>query len=459
VLLRFHEDLPVREVARRMGVPYETARARLASAMAKLRRALASEDDGGLRAVAWLGLAAKGAAMGSSKYAVAAVAVLLVAGGGLAVGVTCLSGDGKDAAGGESTTAAVDGDAAPSSKTRVVATQPRGRRHANDGDATRDGAIQLDQEIKVTFEDAAVPTVATKPPFPLPERLNGRIVDDEGGASLDGARVLLFVVLADGKLGRGQGDTTGADGAFKNPRPQGWDAPGAHAELFIAKEGYETVRVPVTESEPVVKMRRMTRAPLPGRVVGVARDEQGLPLTGALLVTSEDEIRNNAAQYVIADAGGAFVLEGVPPGWKIFRMLGGKDAQAIVPEGGETRIELVVKSDPRSDEERLLGTDSSREGYGKTPIVRDAEGRAPPPREVVISGLPEMPGTAVRLGSAALVPRIYWRFEAKNGEARFPVVAAGEWKVTVVEPGKPAVSMPLRVEAGDGPVRAAFVAK
>jgi hypothetical protein len=104
VLLRFHEELSVREVGRRTGVPYETARARLARALSILRARL-RERDGRSYSPGLLLLAGirpdrvgVGAAAGTggvilmtkTKIAVVAAVALLLAGGV----ATWLSGPG-----------------------------------------------------------------------------------------------------------------------------------------------------------------------------------------------------------------------------------------------------------------------------------------------------------------------------------------------------------------------------
>lgn len=101
VLLHFYEDLSVRAIGRRMGVPYETARARLRRGLDRLRARLAPSEDGQARrwSSAFLALAgldrtkqvaAAAAALTGAvivmkqKIAVvAAVLVLLAVGGGI----------------------------------------------------------------------------------------------------------------------------------------------------------------------------------------------------------------------------------------------------------------------------------------------------------------------------------------------------------------------------------------
>jgi len=83
VLLRYFEEAPPREIARRLGIPVETVRTRLKRALARLR-SLMDRGDGGRRdawTAALLPLAG-GMMMGTTtKLAIAAAVLLLLAGG------------------------------------------------------------------------------------------------------------------------------------------------------------------------------------------------------------------------------------------------------------------------------------------------------------------------------------------------------------------------------------------
>jgi RNA polymerase sigma-70 factor (ECF subfamily) len=108
VLLRYFEDLPPREVARRQGVPVETVRTRTRRALERLRERLDGSGTGGraawmaamapLTGVRWeSGLVTGGAAM-ASKAAIAAAAAGAVLGGVLGAVSVRGSDDGVAAA-------------------------------------------------------------------------------------------------------------------------------------------------------------------------------------------------------------------------------------------------------------------------------------------------------------------------------------------------------------------------
>jgi RNA polymerase sigma factor (sigma-70 family) len=83
VLLRFFDDLPPREIAKRMDVPVETVKTRLKRGLAELRKRLDAEygGDGKAWGIALLPLVWKGGVIvkGTTKVAIAVAATLLVA--------------------------------------------------------------------------------------------------------------------------------------------------------------------------------------------------------------------------------------------------------------------------------------------------------------------------------------------------------------------------------------------
>jgi 5-hydroxyisourate hydrolase-like protein (transthyretin family) len=336
-------------------------------------------------------------------------------------------------------------------------TEPTDGATAGSGDGELGDAPPSPRDQGAGGGDPSSPGSPSSPPPPsspsaasAPEKLAGHVLDAGTNEPLEGVRVL-YTVLVDDKVQTWQGATTRADGLFDNKRPEGWDRKGARLELRVAKDGYETSYVPVPDASPVVRLRRRDHPLLPGRVLGVARDAASAPLTGVLLVDGSDEMDGNASQYAVADAAGAFVLEGVPPGPWRFSLSGGQRVEATVVEGGETRIELRVPKDLRTDEDRVQGRIDA--GWGKPPAVPLVDGRRPAPREVVVTGLPQTPGTVVRAHWTALAPRLFWRFEAKAGEARFPALPVGNWTLTILEPGKPSPKVPCDVPAGEGQLR------
>lgn len=118
VLARFFEDMPPREIARRMEVPVETVRTRLKRGLAQLRERLDAKygGDGRSWGIALGPLAVKGGLLvkATTKAAIAVAAVLIVA---AAVGVAVWSGD--DAA--RPTTSPADGIADRSAAVPAVA--------------------------------------------------------------------------------------------------------------------------------------------------------------------------------------------------------------------------------------------------------------------------------------------------------------------------------------------------
>jgi RNA polymerase sigma-70 factor (ECF subfamily) len=457
VLLRFHEDLSVRETARRMGVPYETARARLRVALARLRADLRGRDGRGLACVALLGGGWKGVVMASTKQTATIAAACLAV--GFAAGVFWARPAAMIA---DETADVATKDAPRPPRAGPARFAVRDRRDDAPSETERaSGAVAAtDPSATPTAADnasAAADAAAADGVFRLPKLLRGHVVDDATGEPLGEARILVFMIRAVGSTGGGHGgDRSEADGAFSVGRPSGWDEAGAHAELRLAKDGYETAKVAVIADAPVVRMRKQERPPTPSRVTGVMLDKDEKPLSGLLIVAGTDEIRNNAAQFVVADSAGEFVLEGVPPGHWSLSVMHGPRVEAVVPEGGVVRVQIHAGPDARTDEERAFGENPSQEGYGDPRFPRDAAGKLVPAREVVVTGLPTTPGTVVRASYATTVPRIFWRFEAKDGEARFPALAPGSWKLVVVHPGQISQAMSLDVPAGDGPLRIEF---
>ena len=83
ILLRYFENLPPRDLARRLGVPVETVRTRLKRGITRMRRGLEREERGGelrqqLGALALAGIGAKGLALGGATTA-SAVGVTVMA--------------------------------------------------------------------------------------------------------------------------------------------------------------------------------------------------------------------------------------------------------------------------------------------------------------------------------------------------------------------------------------------
>jgi len=491
VLLRFHEDLSVRETARRMDVPYETARARLRVALERLRAELGGTDrrghhGNGLAALVPIAFGRKEFVLASTTKTVAVGAACLAV--GFAAGALWM----RPAATSDETQAAAlpreDRPRPPKNAATRVAFRERRRA---DSESTPDAASPATTSVAASpttsapsprsdaaqpangrsssqrpRSDAGSPTPPPPPGTPLPPppaQMNGKVVDAETGEPVVGVRVL-YAAETPGGYSNWHGDRTKTDGGFTNLRPDGWDAEGAKVELRLSKDGYEPVRVLPTEADFVVKMKKDLRRILPGRIVGKAHDPDGAPVAGVLAIEGYDDIGADMAQYVVADSTGAFVMEGVPPGKYGLTVRLAKKATrpaVVVVEGRDSSMDLVVEGDQRTDDDRTFGASPKRTGsgdwapgYGTWTRVLDASGRSAPPRDVVVTGLVDEPGAVVRL---SIREAFYWRVPVSGGEARFSAVAPGRWKVVVVRPGQLSQSMWLDVPAGDGALRAAFV--
>jgi len=201
VLLRWFEDLPPTELARRLGVPVETVRSRLRRAGERLRERLGGDRDGGsawkaalLPLVArgqpdpvapWTGVPWKGVAIMGAKSTKAAVAAGAVLAFGLGWWLLSSPGGLLGQGGGDPAAATLasarpvrgrGGSAAPGSE---VATEPGAARPAADpGSAGGAPAAPADPPPPTRFEKGQ-------------DRISGRVVDPAGGAAT-GVRVRLL---------------------------------------------------------------------------------------------------------------------------------------------------------------------------------------------------------------------------------------------------------------------------
>jgi RNA polymerase sigma-70 factor (ECF subfamily) len=459
VLLRFYEDLSVRAVAQRMDVPYETARARLRKALARLRRELGGDEGHSLGVVAALGLGSKGAIVASQKKTVglALLLALLAGGAGVVLLVTRAGSSPDDDAAAERPAgmAAIDGTAGSDRKS---ATAPR-IRSAEPPVASSPGTTTDSSPAPADGAGEPGPNpghvTAAAPVSAPPAKLDGKVVDRDTGQPLSDVRVL-YMTVKDGRWTDWRGDTTESSGAFTNERPPGWDAPGVHLELRLAKEGYETARLPVADANPRVELVRQTRPPLPGRIVGLARDAAGKLVTGTLCVSGYDEMGSNLSVWTVADAGGVFVLEGMTPGSYRLGVEPSPFVDVLVSEAGEARVEVVVPPEyaaMREEDRRRIPA-----GFGTQNDEETARSRLPP-REVVVTGLPDAAGCVIQARVPGRSPRLSWRAEAKSREARFAGLAVGKWTFVLLRPGEPATQMTVDVPAGEGPLGVEFAGR
>lgn len=453
VLLRFYEDLSVRAVALRMDVPYETARARLRKALERLRRRLGGDDGRSLGVVAALVLGSKGAIVASQKKAVGLAIVLVLIASGAGVVLVATRGPSAGEVAGTERPAGIAGVEArgDEDRTRALARRDRAVGASVEPSPTADVSTESADGAQTPAPDASDVATAAPDSGP-PAKLDGTVVDRDTGQPLSGVRVL-YVTVADGRWTDWRGDTTESSGAFSNERPSGWDAPGAHLELRLAKEGYETIRLPVSDARPRVELVRQTRPTLPGRVVGLARDAAGKIVTGTLCISGHDEMGSNLSVWTVADAGGVFVLAGMAPGCYQLGVEPSPFVDVLVPDAGEARFEVVVPAEyaaMREEDRRRVPA-----GFGRPSDEEIARTRLPP-REVVVTGLPDAAGCVIQARVPHRSPRLSWRAEAKSREARFAGLTVGKWTFVLLRPGEPATQMTVDVPAGEGPLSVEF---
>ena len=151
----------------------------------------------------------------------------------------------------------------------------------------------------------------------------------------------------------------------------------------------------------------------------------------------EVRLQRQPAQYVVADASGAFLMEGVPSGhqWR-FNVQGSRSAQTTaVTESCESNVKLVL---------------DNAEGTGLVPLAAAA-------REVHVHGIP--PGEGGAVVRAEVKPRLFWRAEVRDGVARFASLPVGRWDLVLARPGAPDVATQIDVVAGAGPQVVQFASR
>lgn len=365
---------------------------------------------------------------------------------------------------------------------------------ATPSDAT-DGASPRGSTPGAT-DPAAPATPSSAPAAGVPDETKplreaqGVVVDAVAQTPVAGARVLFAV--ADGpKAGSWWGDTTDDSGRFHNKVDDARDLGGNGFELRVSKEGFEPVRVAASGGEQRIELRPRTSPVMPGRIVGVARSPDGKPVAGEIEVEAYDENGSNVAQRAVADAGGSFVLDGVPPGSWRMRWNRGAWTAVTVSESGEGRVDLVagapgaspgfvitdvdpskVTSDDPTTKARLatlvrlleeVGRATELDAGARERVRRAlalevqqiaADGQASlPRRDLAVTGLPAVGRAWLRLETH---PRHFRRVEVDSGVARFPGVPVGAYTAVLVEPGRPDRSAAITVPPGDGPLETAF---
>jgi hypothetical protein len=324
---------------------------------------------------------------------------------------------------------------------------------------------------------------------------SGVVVDAATQQPVASARVLL--AIAEGpQAGSWWGATTGDDGSFGAQVGGEVDLTGSRLEVRVSKDGYEPALVPAAEKDMRVELRIRGSPAMPGRVAGTARRADRTPFTGEIEVEGADEHGNNASQIVLADTAGAFVLEGVPPGrWRL-RVGAAQFVAVLVPDGGETRVDLaapkpgeetgfvVTDIDPATVKptdkvlaaraaalrilleslaaERSPGLDEGARSRLTRAVVLefqtlDAQTRAAlPRRDVAVTGLGPAAGGLRAWLRLEVKPRLFRRVEIVDGVARFASVPVGPYTAVLVVPGRPDVVRPIVVAPGDGAFDAAW---
>ncbi|HYC77412.1 MAG TPA: sigma-70 family RNA polymerase sigma factor [Planctomycetota bacterium] len=415
VLLRYYEGLPPRAVARRLGVPTETARTRLKRALKKLRDGLDARngDDGDgwrMAFVAWAALPPPAGAVAAVVVGAAFMTKILAFGAAVLVAWFLWSTVRRDVR-----FTAVEPGAQP-----IAAERTPDAPAARPGDA---GAIE-----RRAFDDGLHAAAAGAPASRSAAALTVRVVRAEGGAPVAGAEVTV--------LRRRGGDATSST-ATTDARcvaPFEVDAPSLLERVRVSAGSDWTA----TESAPrrrvggepvVVTVVVASGAVLSGRV----RDAAGDPVPHATVtITSalgppEGEDRGEArASVVVADAAGAWRAEQVGPWVEIVAEGNGRLAAVgltgHVAAGSAVSDLVLIVDRPRTVAGRVVDDAdgspvagarlelSSMEGRGRSRF-RDLERFTPTPPPCA-SG-PDgrfafAPGAARRLALSAVAPGRPW---------------------------------------------------
>ncbi len=352
------------------------------------------------------------------------------------------------------------------------------------GDTSATGAASgaVDDEAG----DGATPEATAESPSsevvdpPGGPRLGGSVVDAATGEPVVGVRVLFAAWEDEQELGW-YGDTTSDDGSFEHDVPTYWAERATRLELRIGRRGYTDVILPVTDADDSVKveLHPLPQAPVPGKVVVHAAHPDGTPITGVVLVGGRDG-PDGLWQWAVADAAGRFELDGVPPGyWRLRLNRTGQEVEAILPDGGETSVQLVGPHRPwpqamteQEFRKRHAAISSRRPREVETDaLVIEDEGRdaeafdlawrmqeletewraVAPRREVIVTGLPTDGPAWLRAGANG--PNNAWRVRIVDGTARFAGLTYEHWDLRIERADGPGERYPVDVVAGDGPIR------
>lgn len=367
VVLRFWEDLPPREVARRTGVPVETARTRIRRGLAQLRDRLDREQGGRdawavpllawrARTLAGAGTAAAGA-LGLGM--VMTMKSKLLAGGALLAAGACLTlwGSGVLETVPETAPPILTAEAPDSARMPTTPSEPDpGVARASGEDALR--------------RDALGPKAAEeKPAAGGSAILRGRCVEAQGGAPLAECRVELWGAPANEGNRPGEEDlgdvlawTTDASGLFSFELPESGSQ---RWEILLTAEG----RIPMGGAwDSIAGGSTLDLGDVPFdtgcRVHGTLTDAKGLPHADVKLGTwsrnlgrmleSPDVVVGGLHEATTAADGsfelsghvpvGEYVIfaDGLPPGVELAEIV------FEVPDGhGSKRLDLRTRGDAR----------------------------------------------------------------------------------------------------------------
>ncbi len=294
---------------------------------------------------------------------------------------------------------------------------------------------QVDPPPAAPAEPAVPPALDTlAAPTPKGQPTNvvaGTVLDADTGRPIAGAEVVYR--LDHERFWHVASD---AEGRFLHHRRPEEERRDVREALHVRAPGYGDWASPSMVPAVEVRLQRQPARP-PGQVRGVIAERSGAVVSGRFLVEARNEFGDYEAQYVVADASGAFLMEGVPSGhqWR-FNVQGSRSAQTTaVTESCESNVKLVL---------------DNAEGTGLVPLAAAA-------REVHVHGIP--PGEGGAVVRAEVKPRLFWRAEVRDGVARFASLPVGRWDLVLARPGAPDVATQIDVVAGAGPQVVQFASR
>ncbi|HKE01439.1 MAG TPA: sigma-70 family RNA polymerase sigma factor, partial [Planctomycetota bacterium] len=276
ILLRFYQDLPLREIARRTQAPLETVRTRLRRGLDRLRERLDAEHGG--NRVAWSVPALALAAPAALRVSAAAAALAAVAACVVAAVATIASSEAKLAG---APREAGEVAMAPSPATRQDEIDPQ----------------------RATAVESRLPAVARD------LRVRGRVVDPQG-APVSGATVVAVAyesvepVVVPSAAARSDLRVATTDGvgefALELPAPV--------SSLLLEKPGHSTSSVDAVRAGDDVNVSLDPPRAIEGRVL----DEKGAPIEGAIVRWQGFVAAAQVEREGRSDGDGSFRVDGLP---------------------------------------------------------------------------------------------------------------------------------------------------